>query len=201
MYITLQSNEYQCSQALSLLSPLFSQWGPYIQFFDRLVPLLTQKKELPKEIIVPIRKMIHQVKELNSFFSGKIEAVRGKLKSIALGTPDFIPTILNNEGYVKSWQEWSESFDLILDHPRFIAFSRGESSDQVVYDMIDMTYKIETDMNKITAEGKAITDAKWTKNISELEVVRNTTWPFVDTDIAIWEVIADIKAIPSVEDD
>ena len=41
MYITLQSNEYQCSEALSLLSPLFAQWGPYIQFFDRLVPLLT----------------------------------------------------------------------------------------------------------------------------------------------------------------
>ena len=120
MYNTLLSNEYQCSKALSLLSTLFAKWGPYIQFFDRLVPLLTQKKELPKEIIVPIRKMIHQVKELNSFFKGKIEAIRRKLKSIALGTPDFISTILNNEGYVKSWQEWSESFDLILDHPRFL---------------------------------------------------------------------------------
>lgn len=145
--------------------------------------------------------MIHQVKELNSFFNGKIKAVRGKLKSIALGTPNFIPIILNNEGYVKSWQEWSESFDLILDHPIIIAFSRGESSAQVVYDMIDMTYKIEAVMNKITGEGKAITDAKWTKNISGLEAVRNTAWPIMDTDISIWGVIADIKEIPSVEDD
>ena len=96
--------------------------------------------------------MIHQVKELNSFFIGKIEAVRGKLKSIELGTPDFIPTILNNEGYAKSWKEWSESFDLILDHPIFISFSRDESSAQVVYDIIDMTYKIEAIMNKITGE-------------------------------------------------
>lgn len=145
--------------------------------------------------------MTHQVKELNSFFNGKIEAIRGKLKSIALGTPNFIPTILNNEGYVKSWQEWSESFDLILDHPIFIAFSKGESSAQVVYDMIDMTYKIEAVMNKITGEGKAITDAKWTKNISKLEAIRNSAWPLVDTDIAISKVIEDIKAIPSVEDD
>lgn len=102
-----------------------------------------------------------------------------------MGTPNFMPTILNNEGYVKSWQEWFESFDLILDHPVFIAFSKGESSAQVVYDMIDMTYKIEVVMKKIIREGKAIIDAKWTKNISELEVVRNTTWPIVDTDIAI----------------
>ena len=100
---------------------------------------------------------------MNSFFKGKIEAIRGKLKSIALGTPDFILGILSNEGFVKSWQEWSESFDLILDHPRFLAFSRNESSFVVLYDMIDMTYKIEADMKKITREGKAITNAKWTK--------------------------------------
>ena len=129
--------------------------------------------------------MIHQVKELNSLFIGKIEAIRGKLKSIALGTPDFIPTILNNEGYVKSWQEWSESFDLILDHPRLISFSRGESSDQVVYDMIDMTYKIEADMNKINRECKHMTDAKWTKKIRELEVFRMTTWYFMNTNICL----------------
>ena len=70
---------------------------------------------------------------------------------------------MNNEGYVKSWQEWFESFDLILDHPRFLAFSRGESSAVVVYDMIDMTYKIEADMNKIIEEGKAITNVNGLK--------------------------------------
>ena len=46
-YTSLQGAEYQGSEALSLLSPLLTKWGPYIPFFDRLVPILTQKKELP----------------------------------------------------------------------------------------------------------------------------------------------------------
>lgn len=47
-YIVLQGVEYRCSQVFTLLSSLFTTWGPYTQFFDSLVPLLPQKKHLPK---------------------------------------------------------------------------------------------------------------------------------------------------------
>ena len=43
-----------------------------MQFFDKRFPMLTLKKELPKEIIFPTRKMINKVKELSGFFSRKM---------------------------------------------------------------------------------------------------------------------------------
>ena len=72
IYISLQGIEYQCSEALQVLNPLFNQWGPYSIFFDKLTHLLTQKKGLLKDTIVQTRKLLNKVKDLNSFFARKL---------------------------------------------------------------------------------------------------------------------------------
>ena len=59
-----------------------------------------------------------------------------------------------------------------------------------------MLFRIEINMNKSVRESKAITNAKWNKCLEELNTIKDATWLDIDTDIAIWEVIADIKAFP-----
>lgn len=122
------------------------------------------------------------------------------MKVIATGTPSFVPTILDNNG-VKDWMEWSSSFDNILNRPRTLAQCNDEASVVVVYDLIDMLYKLEAEMEKITAEVKAIIDAKSRKHLEELNGFRDATWPNVDINIAIQEVIADMKSLTSDESD
>ena len=56
-------------------------------------------------------KMINKVKDLKGFFARKLQLILNKMKAIATGTPNFVPTILDNDGGVKDWMEWSSSFD------------------------------------------------------------------------------------------
>ena len=119
------------------------------------------------------------------------------MNSIVEGVVNYIPPILDEGGELKDWVVWSESFDKILDHPRFRAYTNNEIGVSIVYDVIDMLCKIELNMNKSVGYSKAVTDAKWNKCIEELTTIKDATWPNVDIDIAIWEVIADIKAFPA----
>ena len=82
------------------------------------------------------------------------------MKEIATGTPNFVPTIFDNDGGVKDWMEWSVSFENILTHPRFLAYCNDEASVVVLYDLIDMLYKLEAEISKVTVEVKDLTDAK-----------------------------------------
>ena len=41
MYISIQGTKYLGYEALTVLTPLFTQWGPYSLFFDKLMPMLT----------------------------------------------------------------------------------------------------------------------------------------------------------------
>ena len=100
---------------------------------------------------------------------------------------------------MKDWVAWSNSFDKILDHPRFVAYKNNETDVLIVYDIIDMLFRIELNMNNSIGDSKAITDAKWNKCLEELNTIKDATWPNVDTNIAILEVIADIKAFPTDE--
>ena len=68
-----------------ILTPLFTQWDPYSLFFDKLMPLLTQKKEFHKGTIIPIRKMVNKVKELNAFFFGMVQEIKKKMRTIVQG--------------------------------------------------------------------------------------------------------------------
>ena len=79
----------------------------------------------------------------------------------------------------------SSSFDNILDHPRFLSFCNNEASATTVYDMIDIIYKVESKMSKVASEVKAINDAKYIKNLEELDTIIDITWPDIDTNITI----------------
>ena len=105
-FLSLQGIEFQYTEALQFLTPLFNQWGPYSLFFDKLTQLLTQKKDLPKVTIVQTRKMINKVKDLNSFFSSKLQVVQGKMKSIIEGFVNYIPPILDESGALRNWVAW-----------------------------------------------------------------------------------------------
>ena len=62
--------------------------------------------------------------------------------------------------------------------------------------MIDMLFKIELYMNKQVGDNKTIAYAKWNKSIKELTSVKDATQLDIENDIAIWEVVVDIKAFP-----
>ena len=85
------------------------------------------------------------------------------MKIIDIGTPNFMPKILDSDGKMKDWVEWSSCLDNILDHPRFLAYCNNEASITIVYYMTDVIYKIEAEMSKVTVEVKVITYAKWIK--------------------------------------
>lgn len=197
----MQGAEFKCSEALVLLSPLFTTWCHIQKKFDSLVPLLPQKKDLRKGVIINARKVIHRVKELHGFFIGKMQLIQGKMKTISMGILNFIPNILDVNGFIKEWQEWSSSFEHILRHLRFVSYYNNEIDVIFVYDMVDFLFRIESNMRKVTGELKAITNIEWKKGIYELDTIRDATWPNVNTDIAIWEVIVDIISISLVESD
>lgn len=56
-------------------------------------------------------------------------------------------------------------------------------------------------MSKVASEVKAITDAKWIKNLEELDTIRDITWTNIDIDITIQELVVEIKALPAVDSD
>ena len=123
------------------------------------------------------------------------------MKSITQGVVNYIPPILNEGGALKDQVAWSDSFDKILDHPRFLAYTNNGTDVSTIYDIIDMLFRIELYMNKSVGDSKAITDAKWNKCIKELTTIKDATWLDIENDIAIWEVIADIKDFPSEDSD
>lgn len=64
--------------------------------------MLTQK-ELTNGVIIPIRKLINRVKELSGFFFGKLQFIQYKMKTIAIGTPNFLPCIIDENGNIQEW--------------------------------------------------------------------------------------------------
>ena len=57
--------------------------------------------------------MINKVKELNSFFTGKLQSVQGKMKQMSEGVVNYIPPILEEGGALKDWVAWFDSFGKI----------------------------------------------------------------------------------------
>lgn len=97
------------------------------------------------------------------------------MKIIIVGTPNFIPTILDGEGKIEDWFEWSSSFGNIPYHLKFLSYCNNEVSATSVYDMVDILYKLEVEMSKVATEVKAIIDAKWTKSLEDMDIIINVT--------------------------
>ena len=57
------------------------------------------------------------------------------------------------------------------------------------------------DMHNFVAEVRAIQNSKWDDYQSELNTVRDATWPDVETYITMWEVIAKVKEFPNGDND
>ena len=84
-----------------------------MQFLDRLIMLMAKKLDLPDKIFT-VKESLEMVNELSGFFSGKLQVIQGKLRTLSDGMEPCIPSILNTTNIVKEWQEWSASFDDIL---------------------------------------------------------------------------------------
>ena len=123
------------------------------------------------------------------------------MKTISTGTPSFVPNILNENGGVKEWQERSSSFDDFLRHVRFVSYCNNESDVSTVCYMVDLLYKIESEVGKVNVEVKAIIDVKWNKRLDELNTITGATWPYIEIDIVIWEVMVGIKTLPFKDSD
>ena len=54
-----------------------------------------------------------------------------------------------------------------------------------------MIFKIEAEMSKVVVEVKSITYAKWTKFLEDLDTIKISTWPDIESGIIISELIAE----------
>ena len=70
IFINLQSSEQVCKDAMGWLESIFQQWGLYMQFFDRLIPLLAKNPNLPDKVII-VKEGMDKVKDLLQFFTRK----------------------------------------------------------------------------------------------------------------------------------
>lgn len=111
------------------------------------------------------------------------------MRTISTETPNFVPSIIDENGNVKEWQEWPSSFDDILKHVRFFPYCNNGVDVTIVYYMIGLLYKIESNMGNVTIEVNTITYEKWSKCLNDLNSIGDATWPDIDIGIAIWEVI------------
>ena len=66
-FTNLQTVEQVCNEAINWLDPIFQQWGPYMQFFDRLLPLLEKNLELPNKVRIVKEGMDKVIDFLGSF--------------------------------------------------------------------------------------------------------------------------------------
>ena len=66
-----------------------------------------------------------------------------------------------------------------------MAYTNNETEISTIYDIMDMLFRIEINMNELVGDSKEITDAKWNKCLEELNTIKEATWPDVDIDIAI----------------
>ena len=73
-FTNLQTSEQVCNEAVNWLDPIFPQWGPYMQFFDRLIPLLAKKPNLPNKVII-VKEGMDKIKDLLGFFLWKLSII------------------------------------------------------------------------------------------------------------------------------
>ena len=153
---------------------------------------MAKKPDFPDKIFT-VKESLEMIKELSGFFSGKLQVIQGKLRTMSDGIEPCIPSVLNNTKVVRDWQEWSISFDNILTQQSTLAIFE-DTSDSSFHSLIDSLFKAEISLNKFTVDSKAIMDARWTKATQDLQGVKDTDWP-TKREIYIWEAIGEIKTL------
>ena len=87
-----------------------------MKLFDRLIPLLAKKPNLPDKVII-VKEGMDKVKDLLQFFIGKLAAIQSKMKVLTNGFHFSILYVIDSDGKVKDISEWFCSFDHIVDFP------------------------------------------------------------------------------------
>ena len=71
-----------------------------------------------------------------------------------------------------------------------------DDTDELAFnELIDTLFKVENEMKWFTTEVKSTTDARWTKSMGELVLVKECEWP-TKGDFFVWEALTEIKALP-----
>ena len=163
-----------------------------MQFFDRLIPLLVKKPDLPDKVIT-VKEGVDKVKDLLKFFTGKLAVIQNKIKVLANGSHFLMLFVIYSDGKVKDLNEWSSSFDRVVNLPQVASIFRDDIDECSFNDLTDTLFKFETELNRFITEGKVITDARWHKSVSELTTVKECEWP-TKREVIVWEAVAEIKA-------
>ena len=190
-FINLQSIEQMCKELVGWLDPIYQQWGPYMQFFDRLIPLLAKKPNLPNKVIA-VKEGMDKVKALLQFFIGKLAVIQNKMIILTNGFYSLILSILDSSNQVRDLSEWSNSFDHMVDFQQLASIFEGYIDECAFNELIDTLFKIETKMNRFITEGKVIIDVRWQKTIGELTSIKAYEWP-TKREVIVWEAIVEIK--------
>ena len=166
-----------------------------MQFFDRLIPLLAKKPDLPDKVII-VKEGMDKVKDLLKIFAGKLAAIQSKMKVLANGSHFLMLSVIDSDGKVKDLNEWSGSFDHVINLPQVASIFQDDIDECAFNDLTDTLFKFETELNRFITEGKVITDARWHKSVSELTTVKEYEWP-TKREVIVWEAVAEIKSLPS----
>ena len=94
------------------------------------------------------------------------------MKMLTSGFYSLILSVLHSSNQVRDLNEWSNSFDHIVDLPQVVSIFQGDIDECTFKELIDTLLKIETKMNRFIIEGKVITDARWQKSIGELTATK-----------------------------
>ena len=117
------------------------------------------------------------------------------MKVLANGFHYLILSILYYDGKVKDLNEWSNSFDHILDLPQVASIFEDDIDECIFIELVDTLFKIETELNRFTTKEKVITNARWKKPVNELATAKTCEWP-TKREVIVWEEITEIKALP-----
>ena len=83
------------------------------------------------------------------------------MKVLTSGFYSLILSILYSNNQVKDSNEWSNSFDHIVDLPQVASIFEGDIDEIAFNELVDTLFKNANEMNRFITEGKVITDPKW----------------------------------------
>ena len=133
--------------------------------------MLAKKLDFPDKVII-VKEGMDKVKYLLQFFIGKLVAIQSKMKILTNGFHSLILSVLDSDGKVKDLSEWSNSFDHIVDLLQVASIFQEDIDECLFNELVDALFKIETDLNSFTIEGKVITIARWQKLVNELTTTK-----------------------------
>ena len=127
-----------------------------------------------------------KVKDLLKNFTGKLAAIQSKMKVLVNGSHFSMLSIIDFDGKVKDLNEWSSSFDRVVNLPQVASIFKGDIDEFFFNEFIVTLFKIETKMNRFIKEGKVIIDARCKIFFGELATIKTCEWP-TKREVIVWK--------------